>query len=510
VAVAGDDCNDNDNTVTAPITYFRNADGDSCATDATGDFCSSSAPAGWAATAGTDCNDNDATVCAPITYYQDNDFDGKCGDATSSLCASQPPTGYCSAGFDDCNDADATVQDLIFGYVDSDADGRGVGDPLSFCALSLPSGYTQDCCDNCPNTANPSQADCDNDGRGNACAISEDGALDCNENEIPDSCDIDDGGGSSDVNGNTVPDECETDCNKNGLPDSYEVAQGTVADCNGNDIPDTCDIASGFDPDCNENSVPDSCDIESRPAVRATQWSSSEGGNNHWYRLVTTPMTWHAAQEYAESLGAHLATPTSPGENQFVRNLAGDLVEQVSGVWLGASAPPGQGNDPNAYTWVTSEAWSWTNWHPLRPNYTFECGLAFRFAYGDQWNNIPTSSVVPFVIEWSALPDPVETDCDGNGVPDSCDSDCNENGIPDACDIANGDTDKDGDGIPDSCEYARGDFDLNGCVEGMDLAFLLAVWGAPDVPVADLDSNGVVGGGDLTVLLSNWGCGDEP
>ena len=62
-----------------------------------------------------------------------------------------------------------------------------------------------DASDNCPSTANPTQADCDSNGIGNAC---EPGATDCNGNDIPDGCDIS-GGTSLDADGDGTPDECE-------------------------------------------------------------------------------------------------------------------------------------------------------------------------------------------------------------------------------------------------------------------------------------------------------------
>ncbi len=81
---------------------------------------------------------------------------------------------------------------------------------------------------------------------------------DCNENGLPDDCDL--AGGSTDLNGNGVPDECE-DCNDNGVPDDMDLAAGTSADCNGNEVPDDCDLAAGTSQDCNANSVLDSCDL---------------------------------------------------------------------------------------------------------------------------------------------------------------------------------------------------------------------------------------------------------
>ena len=113
------------------------------------------------------------------------------------------------------------------------------------------------------------------------------GSLDCNENGIPDECDLDCGpaggecdlpgcGGSGDCNANGIPDDCEPDCNGNGLADDCDIAAGTSADCqpdgipdecqladndcNGNLVPDDCDIASGVSADCEPNGVPDDCE----------------------------------------------------------------------------------------------------------------------------------------------------------------------------------------------------------------------------------------------------------
>ena len=50
------------------------------------------------------------------------------------------------------------------------------------------------------------------------------------------------------------------DCNQNGVPDECDIEDGTSEDCNGNSIPDLCEIVEG-EPDCNTNGVPDECDI---------------------------------------------------------------------------------------------------------------------------------------------------------------------------------------------------------------------------------------------------------
>ena len=61
--------------------------------------------------------------------------------------------------------------------------------------------------DNCPSVNNPTQADCDGNGVGDAC-------------------------------------ETFTDCNANGIADVCEILSGTVTDQNLNGIPDTCEVSS--------------------------------------------------------------------------------------------------------------------------------------------------------------------------------------------------------------------------------------------------------------------------
>ena len=93
-----------------------------------------------------------------------------------------------------------------------DSDGDGIADKF----------------DNCPFLSNPDQADCNNDGIGDACAIADGFEEDCNENGVPDSCDILFG--------------TENDCNINGVPDSCDFALGILTDGNGNGVADQCEI----------------------------------------------------------------------------------------------------------------------------------------------------------------------------------------------------------------------------------------------------------------------------
>ena len=68
----------------------------------------------------------------------------------------------------------------------------------------------------------------------------------------------------------------------------------------------------------------------------------------------------------------------------------------------------------------------------------------------------------------------IQQDCNANGVPDNCDItsgaslDCNLNGVPDSCDIGSGtSTDCNANGLPDDCEI---DCNSNGLPDDCDLA----------------------------------------
>jgi formylglycine-generating enzyme required for sulfatase activity len=147
-------------------------------------------------------------------------------------------------------------------------------------------------------------------------------------------------------------------------------------------------------------------------------------------------------------------------------------------------------------------------------------------------------------------------DCNANGIPDACDvvgvvPDCNGNGIPDSCDIALGTSaDIDADGVPDSCEDCNGnglpddwelsqgllpDCNMNGVADTCDITSGLDrdcngdgrldrcevfIDGADDengnctpdnceFARGDFGLDGAVDGEDLAFLLAAWGSGDQ-
>ncbi len=150
---------------------------------------------------------------------------------------------------------------------------------------------------------------------------------DCNQNVLPDSCDIQ-AGTSADCNVNGVPDECElasgaaTDCNANGVLDVCDIAAGVSTDCNGNLLPDECELNPAFN-DCNGNGVLDECDIAS--------------GTSHDFDADGIPDECQCS-----SLIYCLGAPNSAGPGAQIA-VQGSTSKTLNDTYLSVSgAPPGQ------------------------------------------------------------------------------------------------------------------------------------------------------------------------
>ncbi|MGD2108481.1 MAG: hypothetical protein PVI86_03725 [Phycisphaerae bacterium] len=64
-----------------------------------------------------------------------------------------------------------------------------------------------------------------------------------------------------DCNENEIPDECDISCSDPGDPCHDIVGCGELEDCNENQVPDECDVAEGTSSDEDGNGVPDECEI---------------------------------------------------------------------------------------------------------------------------------------------------------------------------------------------------------------------------------------------------------
>jgi hypothetical protein len=170
-------------------------------------------------------------------------------------------------------------------------------------------------------------------------------------------------------------------------------------------------------------------------AQNAVQWRVEDGGNGHWYASLRLPKQpeWLPAKSAAEARGAHLATLTSAGENQFVFQVA-----VVQGAFAGINGPylGGRKNAGGSFEWITGEPFAFTSWRPGEPSSgNWEPYLNFLGVDGAPaplWNDIDSPETEWSMIEWSA-------DCNGDGIVDYGQirdgslPDYNGNNIPDCC-----------------------------------------------------------------------------
>jgi len=107
--------------------------------------------------------------------------------------------------------------------------------------------------------------DCNQSGQLDYLDIDQGISEDCNDNDIPDECEISLADGEECGMVTFCSEQCADDCNDNCVPDECDIAEGTSNDCNNNNLPDECDLAdcdgSPWCDDCNENGVLDVCDI---------------------------------------------------------------------------------------------------------------------------------------------------------------------------------------------------------------------------------------------------------
>ncbi|MEM8981066.1 MAG: lectin-like protein [Pseudomonadota bacterium] len=135
------------------------------------------------------------------------------------------------------------------------------------------------------------------------------------------------------------------------------------------------------------------------------QWDVASGGNDHFYDIIATTLTWAEARDAAAAmtyngLDGHLVTITSAGEQAFLDSL------NPSGrdLWLGASDAANEGD----WRWVTGPETglklddTYTNWYGNEPNQWR--GNPENYAVGwwaTGWNDIPGTARFGYIVEYS-------------------------------------------------------------------------------------------------------------
>jgi hypothetical protein len=150
-------------------------------------------------------------------------------------------------------------------------------------------------------------------------------------------------------------------------------------------------------------------------AQQAVQWRVEDGGNGHWYAVVTVPhgITWTAAREAASSRGGYLTSIRSAPEAAFVRTLSestdgafGSGTIQY-GPWIGGSRISGA----PGWRWMSGETWSFTNWCTGLPNhasgesYTHLARVGTGVCWSDSADKASGGGIASFVVESHTRPD---------------------------------------------------------------------------------------------------------
>ena len=343
-------------------------------------------------------------------------------------------------------------------------------------------GFADDT-DNCPAIANPTQADCDLDGIGDACATShtgpelivnggfEDAVFGGCPNSCSTSCGFSvagwDRGGyiTEDLLRNTVP--CRGALyNQTGGNYLIELQGSVCCGCNNNgSISQQVAVGSGRRFRFSADVLIDAFDVlEIRCAGQVIRIDSSNVAVETWVRFE---------REFIADQGDYLqivsiGDPGAPEclEAQFA-NLDNISLREVFG-----------GHDCN------------TNGIPD------SCDIASGAAGDCDTDGILNSCEIAsgaIDCDSNGIPDACDVlsggasvDCNGNSIPDSCDiasgfaQDCNSNGIPDSCDISNGvSNDVDSNSVPDEC---KPDCNNNELPDAWEIAQGLA---------ADCNTNGI-------------------
>ena len=498
------DCNDSDATINPNTIWTRDLDGDGFGSTASGTTAQCTQPTGYVRN-NSDCNDADATINPNTVWTRDLDGDGFGSTASGTTAQCTQPTGYVRNN-SDCNDSNAAINPNTVWTRDLDGDGFGSTGDGTLVQCTQPAGFVLNNTDNCPGIANPSQADCNANGIGDACeALAGNTATGWGDN----------------ANGQTTVPPSLTNAVQLAAGGFHSIARksnGTVVAWGKNEfgqinIPaglgSTIDVAAG---------------IEHSVAARSDGTAAAWGWNAFGQATVPAGLTavaqvaagfTHSAARKTDGTvvcwgGGTTNTGVDPNFGQSIvpaglvtvtdiaagayhtiaRRSNGTLVIWGFNAYGQTNVPAGQTfrravggvfhtvairSDGLVSCWGENQAGQCTVPSDLGPVTAVAAGYSTSYAIKldgsiAAWglNDVGQRSVPSALGTFSGIAAgykfalaqrAVSTDCNSNGTPDSCEiatgasRDCNSNGLLDSCELAAGTLfDCDSDGIADVCE----------------------------------------------------------
>jgi len=374
-----------------------------------------------------------------------------------------------------------------------DNNGNGVPDILDFA-----NGLVGDCDDNGRiDTLDP---DCNANGIADTCELREGTLADANANGIPDTCDIF-GGRSTDVNGNGVPDETEPDDNGNQVPDDMDIAAGTSTDCNGNGVPDEADLERALLVRQRDNVR--NVFVETYPACPAL----GAGAFDVWDDFSVTKtvtLSGGTAQVIMWRLGPFTPEPlpefsvriaSGPGESVVAEGRGALEADRTTVSFNFPSSPHPSTLQPGTY-WICVQ-------------------VASRCAINDfgMWlhANVGTPSGSQYFVH-------TPTNWAGYGTVPRPGSSLLLHRPADVAFTLTFNNDEDADGTPDDCagKLCHADWNADGLTNSTDVSDFVNAWYEDQLGgtlVTDWDANGVVNSADVSGFINSWfedsaaGCG---